>query len=244
MEKSVLSNVQTRCGRWLLPIAVGLGLCLSSTAHAALFIKFDGVDGESVDEHHSRWSDIDYVSWGVTAESSGSGGGSGKGKATFQDLAWGQYLDKSFPTLFKYTASGKHFPDVTVDFTVDIQDTQAVYFQMNFREVFMSRLNLSARSDEPARFDGAFSYNYIGMTYSIFDETGRKTGEVKASYNLKTTETTGGVEDLLNVFALGMAGPTVTNVPTVPEPSTYALMLAGLGAVGLVARRRRSQSGC
>ena len=30
-------------------------------------------------------------------------------------------------------------------------------------------------------------------------------------------------------------------VPAIPEPSTYALMLAGLGAIGLVARRRRAQ---
>ena len=30
-----------------------------------------------------------------------------------------------------------------------------------------------------------------------------------------------------------------TPVPGVPEPETYALMLAGLGAVGFVARRRK-----
>ena len=35
-------------------------------------------------------------------------------------------------------------------------------------------------------------------------------------------------------------GNLVTELAPVPEPETYALMLAGLGAVGFVARRRRS----
>ena len=30
-----------------------------------------------------------------------------------------------------------------------------------------------------------------------------------------------------------------SNVPTIPEPSTYAMMFAGLAAVGMFARRRR-----
>ena len=34
-------------------------------------------------------------------------------------------------------------------------------------------------------------------------------------------------------------GPVVMTVTPIPEPSTYALMLAGLGAVGFMARRRR-----
>ena len=33
---------------------------------------------------------------------------------------------------------------------------------------------------------------------------------------------------------------TFTNVAAVPEPQTYALMLAGVGLIGAIARRRRA----
>jgi type IV pilus assembly protein PilY1 len=43
-------------------------------------------------------------------------------------------------------------------------------------------------------------------------------------------------------YIFGFAGVGGTPVPAVPEPETYALMLAGLGIVGFMARRRRQQA--
>ena len=40
---------------------------------------------------------------------------------------------------------------------------------------------------------------------------------------------------------IGASGGSITNpVPAIPEPSTYALMLAGLGMIGFLARRRKA----
>ncbi len=44
-----------------------------------------------------------------------------------------------------------------------------------------------------------------------------------------------------NNTAMGFDNFSVTAVPAIPEPETYALMLAGLGVVGFMARRRKAK---
>ena len=43
----------------------------------------------------------------------------------------------------------------------------------------------------------------------------------------------------INMFGYATDGIPVGTIPVVPEPETYALMLAGLGALGWIGRRRR-----
>jgi len=71
------------------------------------------------------------------------------------------------------------------------------------------------------------------------------TGWVSSSYTLAETgdfKLEFGVANWADqIYDTGMAfdGITIAGVPLVPEPETYALMLAGLGVVATVARRRR-----
>jgi PEP-CTERM motif len=78
---------------------------------------------------------------------------------------------------------------------------------------------------------------------------GARVYQVTESNTFHTISLYGGAIDNLNAaiargdsnWAIGGTfQPGVIEVPPVPEPGTVALMLAGLGIVGLVARRRRS----
>lgn len=100
-----------KCKR-IVSIVLLLGLGISLSGAIDMFIKIEGVEGESKDEAHRGEIDVLAWSWGVSNIGSGTvGGGGGAGKADFQDLSLTKYLDKSSPKLMEACASGQPLPE-------------------------------------------------------------------------------------------------------------------------------------
>ena len=89
----------------------------------ALFIKFDGVDGESKDKDHSKWTDLLSMSWGIHKAGAGATGQTRRrGVATVEDVVCTKELDKSSPKLAEAVLQGKVFPKVEIHNTATYGD--------------------------------------------------------------------------------------------------------------------------
>ncbi|MFM0740602.1 type VI secretion system tube protein Hcp [Paraburkholderia xenovorans] len=74
-----------------------------------IFIKINGIAGESRDANHQEEIDVLSWAWNVSQNStmlSGSGGGAGK--ATVSDLSFIHEFDRASPNLAKFCFTGKH----------------------------------------------------------------------------------------------------------------------------------------
>ena len=109
-----------------------------------MFLKIDGIKGESNDKTHKDEIEILSLSWGVANTGSGAfGSGSGSGKASVSDINIMKHVDKATPNLWKYCFQGKTVGDA--DITVRKAGGDPVeYLKYKLTEVFVSSVQDSA----------------------------------------------------------------------------------------------------
>ncbi|HUB00653.1 MAG TPA: type VI secretion system tube protein Hcp [Terracidiphilus sp.] len=144
------------------------------------FLEVEGIQGESQDENFKNQIQLLSWSWGAANLSSVSGtGGSGAGKCDCSDFSCMTNFDKSTPKLFKSITKGTHITKGTLS-AVKSGAEGKPYLKVNFAEIFVTGLQMSASSEVPS-VSVSFTYNEIGIEYSVQDEKGNlaSTGEVK-----------------------------------------------------------------
>jgi len=146
------------------------------------FFDVDGIQGESQDANFKNKIQILSWSWGASNISSVAGtGGSGAGKVDLSDFSMMLFFDKSTPKFFKSIVKGTHITKATMSAVKSGADGKP-YLKVNFTEIFITGLQMSASSEVPS-VSLSFTYNEIGIDYSVQDEKGNlaSVGEVKYS---------------------------------------------------------------
>lgn len=148
------------------------------------FLKLDGIEGESQDEKFKNTVQLLSWSWGGSNVSSVSGtGGSGAGKVDLSDFSVMANFDKSTPKFFKSITKGTHIATGTLS-AVKSGAEGKPYLKVDFKELFVSGLQISASSEVPS-VSISFSYNEIKIDYSMQNEQGNLVSTGPITFNLK-----------------------------------------------------------
>ena len=82
------------------------------------FLKIDGIPGESTDDKHKDWIEIQSFNFGMEQPSSATDSSAGGGtteRVNIDDFSIVKHLDKASPKIYEFCCNGKHIKDATLE---------------------------------------------------------------------------------------------------------------------------------
>lgn len=152
-----------------------------------IFLKIEGITGESQDALHGN--EIDVMSWSWKIEQSSSmlsGSGGDAAKATVHDLVLTHQIDRSSPALMTSCLMGKHF----VQAIITMRKAGGVplpYFKLTMSDVVITNV-------EPYITSGLhletihLSFAKVKQEYLMQDKTGGSAGMVTGAFDIKNNK--------------------------------------------------------
>lgn len=129
-------------------------------ALADMYIKFDGVDGESADKDHDKWIDVLSIDWGAHKPTPGEGATRRRGDVILEDLIMTKEYDAASPKIMLACAKGEHFSKVEFE-APERSGARATYMKYELENVMITNYSLDASGDRPMET--------ITMTYQKVD---------------------------------------------------------------------------
>ena len=159
-----------------------------------MFVKIDGIDGESKDEKHEKWIDILSFSHGVSLPGGSLSVSTGRSaeRATHGDFTMVKTIDKATPKLYLYCSNGQHIPSVKFELCRAGGDKET-YMEYEMTDVIVSSVSTetTVQGGEALPIEEvSFRYGKIVWTYTEFDDTGKAKGQVESFFDVFTN--TGG----------------------------------------------------
>jgi|SRR5450830_121738 len=151
-----------------------------------IFLKINGIDGESLDSAHKNEIEVLSWQWQVLQESNmhtGSGGGSGK--ATVKDLTFIHNIDRSSPNLMKFCVTGKHIPEAKLVVRKS-GGNPLEYLKITMTDVLITSVNPTGDSkSESIQEEVGLSFAKIKQEYTVQNQQGGSGGAVTAGFDIK-----------------------------------------------------------
>jgi type VI secretion system secreted protein Hcp len=155
-----------------------------------IFLKIDGIKGESSDAQHREEIEAASFSWGASQQGATSaGGGGGAGKANFQDLHVVMNVSQASPQLFLACAEGRHIKTAVLTCRKAGGRDQRDFLRYTLSDVLVSSYHTDGQAEYSVPVDQvSFKYAQVKIEYRPQKVDGSLGAPVTAGWNLKTNE--------------------------------------------------------
>jgi type VI secretion system secreted protein Hcp len=154
-----------------------------------IFLKLDGIDGESQDDKHK--DEIEVMSFTFGSSNFGSraiAGGGGSGKATFQDFHFVMSTNKASPQVFLSCVSGKHIDSAVLSVRKAGGDQQD-YLQYKLSDVLVSSFQTGGVTTGGPTDQFSLNFAKVETDYTPQDSTGKLLEPVSMNWDLLQNKT-------------------------------------------------------
>ena len=164
-----------------------------SAATVDLFMKVDGIQGESQGKDHKHWIEILSFDHSVSippGEGASQGGARRRTEPELSDFTVTKLLDKSSPKLNEHCCKGTHFTEVKIELCL-AGGPRSKIMVYKLTDCFVSSVSVSCSSEGngvPVE-RASFTYSKIMWTYTEIDySTGKSKGIVESSWHVPANQ--------------------------------------------------------
>jgi len=151
-----------------------------------MFLKIEGIPGESRDKTHK--DEIDVLAWSWGASNSGTGhlgGGSGAGKVNVQDMSFTKYIDKASPDLFLRCCDGKHVTKATLVVRKAGGEAPLEYLTITMEDILISSYSTGGSGGEDRLTENlSLNFSKVKVLYKEQTPTGGVGAKPETGWNI------------------------------------------------------------
>ncbi|BFG72527.1 Hcp family type VI secretion system effector [Paraburkholderia terrae] len=150
-----------------------------------VFLKINGISGESQDAKHPDDIEVLNWSWKMSQRSSmmtGSGGGAAK--ATVEDLVFFHNLDRASPNLMSYCLTGRRIPQAVLTMR-KAGGVPFDFFRITMSDVIITGVEMTAQHEHVR-----LSFASVRQEYLVQNAQGGSRGVVTGTFDIKANAPT------------------------------------------------------
>lgn len=154
-----------------------------------MFIKMEGIKGESKDDTYKGEIDVLAWSWGMSQSGTfHQGGGGGAGKVSVQDLSFVKYLDKSSSPLMLHCCNGKHIPSAEL-IVRKAGENPLEYLKIKMSKVLVTSISTGGSGGEDTLTENVtLNFAKVEVAYKEQTDKGGGGGEVKMGWDMEANK--------------------------------------------------------